>query len=107
MSEQREFHFVGGRRKYNAMRRRARATRRHEVAALLAAGMKQSEISLQLQVHKSVISRDARAIVSLLHGERCPYCKRWFRNLWGQASPQCNAEGRPMKRKRPGWLFAF
>ena len=97
---------AGGRRKYNAARARAAAIRRHTVAAMLANGLSQSAIAAVLSVNKGTICRDARAIGfgSLWGGIKCPYCKRWYSDLFGHPSPQCNAVGRPMKRKRVWWM---
>lgn len=97
---------AGGRRRYNAQRQRAQAVRRHEVAALLFTGLNQSAIAAQLQVHKGTISRDVRAVIGLVSHEKCPYCKRWFINLWGRAAPQCHAIGRPKKKRKPFLFWA-
>mgnify|MGYP003380872827 FL=1 len=106
MNTSNPFGFVGGRRRYNAQRQRAAAIRRHTVAAMLANDY-QADIARALGVHKSTICRDARAIGAgqMWTAEKCPYCKRWYMNLWGNAAPQCNAIGRPMKRRRQWWAI--
>ena len=97
---------AGGRRRYNAQRQRAQAVRRHTVAAMLADDF-QADIARALGVSRSTICRDVHAIGAgqMWTAEKCPYCKRWYMNLWGEPAPQCNAIGRPAKRKRAWWAI--
>lgn len=93
---------AGGRRRYNAERQRAQAIRRHQVAALLDDDF-QADIARALNVSRSTICRDAAVIGAMWQREKCPYCKRWYMDFFGQASPQCGAVGRPKRRKRAAW----
>ena len=72
---------AGGRRRYNALRKRARAIRRHRVAVMtLATADTQREIARKLGVHESTLSRDVSAIEAWFSPERrCPLCKRSYR----------------------------
>jgi hypothetical protein len=70
------YHFVGGRRHYNAVRQVRAIMRRVEVSKRLAAGERnQTAIARSLGVHRSTISRDVRALQRLvLQTRQCPIC---------------------------------
>lgn len=69
---------AGGRRRFNAQRKRAAAVRRHRVAVLMFDGAQQKDIAQKLGVHRITVYRDQIEIGGLFGGRRCPYCQRVY-----------------------------
>jgi len=70
---------AGGRRHYHAIRRLRAAVRRAEVADLLLAGRKQTDIAKALGVADSTISRDVKRIYAdAARRHICPLCRREY-----------------------------
>jgi DNA invertase Pin-like site-specific DNA recombinase len=70
---------AGGRRRYNKERTTAARLRQAQVVQMLRAGVPQAEIARQLQVSRTTVWRDLRAVIGKAAGRRtCPICGRWM-----------------------------